>query len=87
MDACEILEKCIEICEGAFQRNHANLIPNLMRYGAALRSTSNLAEPRAVYECAMAIHWINFKEGQNADVLEKLDPQEPHVLRVRGRLV
>ena len=50
LDACKILEKCIEICEGAFRRNHANLVPNLMSYGAALRYTSNLAEPRAVYD-------------------------------------
>jgi tetratricopeptide (TPR) repeat protein len=41
-DACDCLETCLEICEVAFQKNHANIIPNLMNYGNVLRSTGDL---------------------------------------------
>ncbi|KAL3802963.1 hypothetical protein HJC23_011586 [Cyclotella cryptica] len=70
-DARDCLEKCLEICEIAFQKNHANLIPNLMNYGNVLRATGDLAKAREVYERAIAIHQLNFKEGQQANQLEK----------------
>ena len=70
-DACDCLEKCLEICEVAFQKNHANIIPNLMNYGNVLRSTGDLNKARTVYQRAIAIHQLNFKEGQQARQLEK----------------
>lgn len=70
-DARDCLEKCLEICEIAFQKNHANLIPNLMNYGNVLRSTGELAKAREVYQRAIAVHQLNFKEGQQAKQLEK----------------
>ncbi|KAK1747852.1 tetratricopeptide repeat protein [Skeletonema marinoi] len=70
-DARDCLEKCLEICEVAFQRNHANIIPNLMNYGNVLRSTGDLKKARTVYQRAIAIHQLNFKEGQQASRLEK----------------
>lgn len=70
-DARDCLEKCLEICEVAFQRNHANIIPNLMNYGNVLRSTGDLKKAHIVYQRAIAIHQLNFKEGQQASQLEK----------------
>ncbi len=70
-DARDCLEKCLEICEVAFQRNHANIIPNLMNYGNVLRSTGDLKKARSVYQRAIDIHQLNFKEGQQASRLEK----------------
>lgn len=70
-DACDCLEKCLEICEVAFQKNHANIIPNLMNYGNVLRSTGDLVKARTVYQRAITIHQLNFKKGQQARQLEK----------------
>ena len=70
-DARDCLEKCLEICEVAFQRNHANIIPNLMNYGKVLRSTGDLKKALVVYQRAIAIHQLNFKEGQQASQLQK----------------
>jgi len=70
-DACDCLEKCLEICEVAFQKNHANIIPNLMNYGNVLRSTGDLVKARSVYQRAITIHEMNFKGGQQARQLEK----------------
>ena len=71
LDACECLEKCLEICEVAFQKNHANIIPNLMNYGNVLRSTGEIVKARAVYQRAIVIHELNFKQGQQARQLAK----------------
>ena len=70
-DACDCLEKCLEICEVAFQKNHANIIPNLMNYGNVLRSTGDFAKAKSVYERAIAIHQLNFKAGQQGRQLDK----------------
>ena len=70
-DACDCLEKCLEICEVAFQKNHANIIPNLMNYGNVLRSTGDLSKARSVYKRAIAIHKLNFKKGQQGRQLAK----------------
>lgn len=70
-DACDCLEKCLEICEVAFQKNHANIIPNLMNYGNVLRSTGDLMKARIVYQRAITIHQLNFKEGQQARQLNR----------------
>ena len=70
-DACDCLEKCLEICEVAFQKNHANIIPNLMNYGNVLRSTGDLVKARSVYQRAITIHELNFKQGQQARQLEQ----------------
>ena len=70
-DARDCLEKCLEICEVAFQKNHANIIPNLMNYGNVLRSTKDLVKARIVYQRAITIHQLNFKSGQQASQLEK----------------
>mmetsp|Transcript_2252 Transcript_2252/g.5269 ORF Transcript_2252/g.5269 Transcript_2252/m.5269 type:complete len:1378 (+) Transcript_2252:1-4134(+) len=70
-DARDCLEKCLEICEVAFQKNHANIIPNLMNYGNVLRSTGDLVKARIVYQRAITIHQLNFKRGQQASQLEK----------------
>ena len=70
-DARNCLEKCLEICEVAFQKNHANIIPNLMNYGNVLRSTGDLVKAHIVYQRAIDIHQLNFKEGQQASQLEK----------------
>ena len=72
-DACDCLEKCLEICEVAFQKNHANNIPNLMNYGVVLRSSGDLMKARTVYQKAIKIHELNFKEGQQARQLEKCE--------------
>ena len=72
-DARDCLEKCLEICEVAFQRNHANIIPNLMNYGNVLRSTGDLKKAHSVYQRAITIHQLNFKEGQQASQLEKCE--------------
>lgn len=70
-DACDCLEQCLEICEAAFQKNHANMIPNLMNYGSILRSTGNLKKAKSVYQRAIAIHELNFKDGQKAQQLKE----------------
>jgi predicted ATPase/class 3 adenylate cyclase len=70
-DARDCLEKCLQICEVAFQRNHANIIPNLMNYGNVLRSTGDLKKARIVYQRAIVIHQLNFKDGQQVSQLEK----------------
>ena len=69
-DACDYLEKCLSICEVAFPKNHANIIPNLISYGNVLRSTGDLVKARHVYQRAIGIHEMNFKEGQQARQLE-----------------
>ena len=71
LDACECLEKCLEICEVAFQKNHANIIPNLMNYGNVLHSTGEIVKARNVYQRAIAIHELNFEQGQQARQLAK----------------
>lgn len=70
-DACDFLEECIDICEHAFPKNHANMIPNLMNYGKVLRSTGHFRQARDIFERAITIHRINFKGGQRAAELEK----------------
>ena len=70
-DACDCLEKCLEICEVVFHNNHANVIPNLMNYGNVLGSTGDFEKARMVYQRAIGIHHLNFKEGQQARQLEK----------------
>jgi len=70
LDACEYLKKCLAICEVAFPKNHANMIPNLMSYGDVLRSTGDLEKARSVYQLAIDIHEFNFKKGQRARQLE-----------------
>ena len=70
-DARDFFHECIDICESAFPKNHANMIPNLMNYGKVLRSTGDLRKARDVFERAITIHQINFKEGQRAAELEK----------------
>lgn len=70
-DACDCLEKCLEICEVAFQKNHANIIPNLMNYGNVLRSTGDFTKAKSVYERAITIHQLNFKAGQQGRQLDK----------------
>jgi inosine-uridine nucleoside N-ribohydrolase len=42
-----------------------------MNYGKVLRSTGDLRKARDVFERAITIHQINFKEGQRAAELEK----------------
>lgn len=70
-DACDCLDKCLGICEVAFHKNHANIIPNLMNYGNVLRSTGDLTRARAVFQRAISIHQLNFKNGQQARQLKK----------------
>ena len=70
-DACDCLETCLHICEVAFSKSHANIIPNLMKYGNVLRSTGDLTKARSLYQRAMAIHQFNFKEGQQSGQFEK----------------
>uniref|UniRef100_A0A7S4NFP3 Inosine/uridine-preferring nucleoside hydrolase domain-containing protein n=1 Tax=Odontella aurita TaxID=265563 RepID=A0A7S4NFP3_9STRA len=70
-DAKQLLEKCLAICEEAFPKNHANIIPNLMNYGKVLRSLGNYRKAREVYERSIVIHQLNFKTNQKADQLEK----------------
>ena len=74
-DARDCLERCLEICEVAFQKNHANIIPNLMNYGDVLHSLGHLAKAKAVYERAMAIHESHFKAGQQGRQLDKCKVQ------------
>jgi len=64
LDACDCLERCLEICEVAFQKNHANIIPNLMNYGDVLRSLGHLDKAKSVFERAISIHELHFKAGQ-----------------------
>uniref|UniRef100_A0A7R9WKN7 Inosine/uridine-preferring nucleoside hydrolase domain-containing protein n=1 Tax=Pseudictyota dubia TaxID=2749911 RepID=A0A7R9WKN7_9STRA len=70
-DAKQLLEKCLAICEEAFPKNHANIIPNLMNYGKVLRSMGNYRKGREVYERSIVIHQLNFKANQKVDQLEK----------------
>jgi len=67
-----LLKECLEICEKAFSKNHANMIPNLRLYGSVLSDTGNNDKAREVYERALSIHKMNFKEGKNAQQLVKL---------------
>ncbi|KAL7549778.1 hypothetical protein ACHAWF_013042 [Thalassiosira exigua] len=71
-DSLGLLKECLEICEKAFSQNHANLIPNLMLYGSVLSVTGNCEKSFDVYNRALAIHKLNFKDGQNAQQLVKL---------------
>jgi tetratricopeptide (TPR) repeat protein len=71
-DSLGLLEECLEICEGAFSKNHANMIPNLMLYGNVLKVSGAHEQARTVYDRALSIHRMNFKEGQNTKLLEKL---------------
>lgn len=72
-DSLGLLKECLEICEKAFSKNHANMIPNLMTYGSVLSVSGNVEKAADVYERALNIHRMNFKEGQNAKQLEKLE--------------
>ena len=74
-DACDCLEKCLVICEMAFQKNHANIIPNLMYYGDVLRSLGHLTKTKSVYERAISIHELHFKGGQQGRQLDKCKVQ------------
>mmetsp|Transcript_32086 Transcript_32086/g.67460 ORF Transcript_32086/g.67460 Transcript_32086/m.67460 type:complete len:1702 (-) Transcript_32086:235-5340(-) len=71
-DSLGLLRECLEICEKAFTKNHANMIPNLMLYGSVLSVAGNYEKARDVYERALSIHKMNFKEGQNAQQLVKM---------------
>jgi len=71
-DSLGLLKECIEICEKVFSKNHANMIPNLKLYGSVLSDTGKMEKAREVYERALCIHKMNFKEGQNAHQLVKL---------------
>jgi len=72
-DSLGLLSECLEICEKAFSKNHANMIPNLRLYGSVLSATGKNEKARDVYERAIRIHNMNFKEGQNALQLVKLE--------------
>ena len=71
-DALIYLEKCLQICEAAFHKNHANNIPNLINYAKVLRVTGKCKKALKVYDRAIKIHLLNFKEGQNANQLDNL---------------
>ena len=70
-DALSLMKECLDICEKFFSENHANLIPNLMLYGSVLHAVGD-EKARSVYERALAIHNLNFMDGQNAKQLQKL---------------
>ncbi|KAL7538375.1 hypothetical protein ACHAXR_010346 [Thalassiosira sp. AJA248-18] len=72
-DSLGLLKECLDICEKAFSKNHANMIPNLMLYGSVLRVSGNYEKATDVYERALSIHKMNFSEGQNAKQLVKLE--------------
>jgi hypothetical protein len=71
-DALVLLKDCLEICEKTLNKNHANLIPNLILYGSVLRVSGDKALARVVYTRALCIHKINFKEEQNTNQRVKL---------------
>jgi tetratricopeptide (TPR) repeat protein len=71
-DALGLLEECLEICEKSFSKNHANMIPNLMLYGAVLSVMGNCEKARVAYTRALDIHNMNFTEEQNTHQLVKL---------------
>ena len=71
-DALIYLEKYLEICEASFHKNHANNIPNLINYAKVLQVTGKCKKALKVYNRAIKIHQLNFKEGQNANQLETL---------------
>jgi tetratricopeptide (TPR) repeat protein len=70
-DACDCLVECLEICEQTLPKGHANMIPNLMNYGSVLRSTGEMARAKIMYERAISVHKLNFKEGEHAFQLQK----------------
>jgi tetratricopeptide (TPR) repeat protein len=70
-DARDCLVECLGICEHTFPKGHANMIPYLINYGEVLRSTGDLKQAKSVYERAISIHELNFKEGQKALQLQK----------------
>ena len=72
-DSLVLMKECLDICEKAFSsKSHANLIPNLLLYGSVLSVTGNVNKAKEVYDRALDIHKMNFKEGQNAKQLVKL---------------
>jgi hypothetical protein len=71
-DALVPLKECLDICEKTLNKNHANLIPNLMLYGSVLRVSGDKALARVAYTRALCLHKMNFKEEQNTNQLVKL---------------
>lgn len=71
-DSLGLLKECLEICERAFSKDHANMIPNLKLFGSVLSDMGKHEQARDVYERALCIHNMNFKEGQNTQQLVKL---------------
>ena len=78
-NAQNCLQECLHICGVAFPKNHANLIPNLMTYGEVLRSTGDLPGARKLYQRAIAIHDLNFGEGQQAKRLRTCLAEVAHL--------
>uniref|UniRef100_A0A7S4SA71 Guanylate cyclase domain-containing protein n=2 Tax=Ditylum brightwellii TaxID=49249 RepID=A0A7S4SA71_9STRA len=74
-DARDYFEECLSICEAVFQKNHANIIPNLMNYGKVLCSTGDYEKAKSVFQRAIVIHKKNFTEGQRASELETCQSQ------------
>lgn len=64
-DAYPLIEQCLRICKSAFpNKNHANIIPNLVIEGDILRAIGELDNALRAYHKAESIHKINFKPGQ-----------------------
>ena len=62
----------LKICAIPFSENHANLIPNLIKYGKALRATGDDMKALQIFERAMQLHQLNFSDGQNVKQLNEL---------------
>jgi len=71
-DSLSLLTECLEICERAFSKNHANMIPNLLLYGSVLSYSGKTETALDVYRRAKAIHESNFNNGQNENQLLKI---------------
>ena len=71
-DALDLLKECLEVCEIFFSDTHANLIPNLMLYGSVLNVAGDSTKALEVYNRALDIHVMNFKDGKNVQQLIKL---------------
>jgi hypothetical protein len=71
LDAESCIKNCLNICEKAFHKNHANLIPNLIPlHGDILLCIGNFKQARVVYERAYAIHQVNFKGSKQIGHME-----------------